>query len=400
MDPLEMEPLPPWEAANSKAAATVPSLQELVCGVLASHLDCFESLDVLPEHLAAVVRAHIQRDRRLLRDEGIAVWVEAVMAATSPGTGPSASARKLNLRWAASLTDDGLKLLAENCAHWAGALVELDLGFCEGIGDAGVQAIAPSLGGLRALVLNGCRRCGDASLVAIGRNAPGLERLEADLLQRVTDHGIQAIVRGCPALLDLRIGGCSRISNISTSLIADHCSQRLTRLGVGGCHSLTDLDLEEVGKCRALTHLDLCACAKLSDAGLKSIGKLAERQLKAHRVWEDRRAAAGGRPPCGPPPTLTHLNLGGLGRMSDDALLKLTVRAAHLLELDVRGCSRLTEDGLAKALAGYSADGVQAAPSLAMPKLTHLVLCGLPGSASERVIDLILRVRPKISLVR
>ena len=48
----DIEPLPPWEASNPKAA-TVPSLQELVCGVLASHLNCFESLDVLPEHLAS-----------------------------------------------------------------------------------------------------------------------------------------------------------------------------------------------------------------------------------------------------------------------------------------------------------------------------------------------------------
>ena len=126
----DIEPLPPWEASNPKAA-TVPSLQELVCGVLASHLNCFESLDVLPEHLASVVRAQIQRDRRLLSDDGISVWVEAVMAATSSGT--SAGARKLNLRWASSLTDDGLKLLSQNCAHWAAALVELDLGFCEGI---------------------------------------------------------------------------------------------------------------------------------------------------------------------------------------------------------------------------------------------------------------------------
>ena len=117
---------------------------------------------------------------------------------------------------------------------------------------------------LRTLTLTGCTSCGDKGLISIGRNVPSLERLEAELLHRVTDHGIQAIVRGCKgALGDLRIGGCTRITSVSTSLIADHLAPKLSRLGVGGLSSLTDLDMEDVGRCRALTWLDLCACPKL-----------------------------------------------------------------------------------------------------------------------------------------
>ena len=61
------EPLPPWlPSAAASSPASVPTLQDMVCTVLARHLHCFESLDDLPEHLAASVKAAVQRDRRLL----------------------------------------------------------------------------------------------------------------------------------------------------------------------------------------------------------------------------------------------------------------------------------------------------------------------------------------------
>ena len=181
---------------------------------------------------------------------------------------------------------------------------------------------------------------------------------------------------------------------MSTSLIADHCAPRLRRLGLGGLSSLTDLDLEDVGRCHSLTWLDLCACSKLSDTGLKSIGRLAERQMKARAKWQSTAAAATAEAP----PVLVHLDLGGLGRLSDEGLHKLTVRMPHLHKLDLRGCGRLTEDGLARALAGYTVAGVQVAPSLTMPELQSLTVSSLPA-ASEAVISLIQQSRPRLTIV-
>ena len=255
VEEAELEPLPPWVSKAAPAAPGVPSLQDLICSVLAQHLHEMESLDYLPDHLASSVRAAIQRDRRLLGDNGIGIWLESVAM--------GGTARRLNLRWASKLTNVALVTLSQGDS-WCANLLELDLGFCEGIGDEGLQALAPTLRSLRTLTLTGCTSCGDKGLISIGRNVPSLERLEAELLHRVTDHGIQAIVRGCKgALGDLRIGGCTRITSVSTSLIADHLAPKLSRLGVGGLSSLTDLDMEDVGRCRALTWLDLCACPKL-----------------------------------------------------------------------------------------------------------------------------------------
>jgi hypothetical protein len=281
------EPLPPWAAKASAArqGQDVPSLQTILCGFLSRHLHLFESLDDLPEHLASIVRSAIERDHRLLTDEGLGVWLEAASR--------GGSTTKLNLRWAAKLSDAGMKCFADShYIDWARSLVELDLAFCDAISDAGVQDLAPCMPALRALILTGCTKLGDGACKAVGHHCPSLERCELELMQRTTDIGVQALVRGCPGLSDLRVGGCSRLSNISTSLIADHCSSTMRRLGLGGCSALNDLDLEDVGKVVTLTWLDLCACPKVSDAGIKQIGMLAARQMKAYALWEDNWGGA------------------------------------------------------------------------------------------------------------
>ena len=55
-------------------------------------------------------------------------------------------------------------------------------------------------------------------------------------------------MRGCRRLVELLLGGCHRLSSISTSLISDHLGNTLRRLGLGGLASICDVDLEDVGK--------------------------------------------------------------------------------------------------------------------------------------------------------
>ena len=95
----------------------VRTLQELVCAFLARHLHTLALLDDLPEHLAATVRDSIRRDRSLLGDDGLGVWLDAVLE-----TGDT---RQLSLRWAQGLTDSGLGQLLSR-PEWASTLVALD----------------------------------------------------------------------------------------------------------------------------------------------------------------------------------------------------------------------------------------------------------------------------------
>jgi hypothetical protein len=396
----EAEPLPPWAARAGAVPGVVPSLQTLVCRCLAQHLHAIESLDDLPEHLADTVREAIQQDRRLLSDSALAVW----LGAASRG----GSATKLTLRWASALSDEGMRVLATAEPEWAASLVELDMGYCENVTDAGLVVLAPAMTSLRALVLTGCTRCGDGACKSVGHHCSRLERCELELLQRVTDVGVQAIVRGCPMLSELRVGGCHRLSSISTSLIADHCSRSMRRLGLGGIADLNDVSLEDVGKCVGLEWLELCACPKVSDAGIKQIGLLAAKQMKAFTAWDEaqqqqqqqRGASAPAAAAAVPPSTLRHLDLGGLGRLTDTGLHKLLSRTRHLTSLDLRGCARLTEDGLANALANSDKHGVRVPGVMLVPNLQSVVLLALPDAASERVVSVVEAARPGLKITR
>ena len=161
--------------------------------------------------------------------------------------------------------------------------------------------------------------------------------------------------------------------------------------------TLNDVDCEDIGRLGGLTALDLCACPRISDAGLKQIGLLAGRQAKALAQWEALPDAFRAATP--PPPALTHLDLGGLSRVSDAALSKLLARTPQLTSLDLRGCSRLSADGLAGCLAGCTSAGVQTTPSLPVPRLALLVLSCVEA-ATDGVVEKILVARPALKLTR
>ena len=95
---------------------------------------------------------------------------------------------------------------------------------------------------------------------------------------------------------------------------------------------------------------------------------------------------------------LSHLDLGGLQRLSDEALLKLTSRARHLASIDLRGCGRLTDGGLTAALASRTIDGVQSAPELALPCLRVLTLTACPA-ASDAALRIIREARPSVDVL-
>ena len=69
------------------------------------------------------VRASIRRDRSLLSDDGLGVWLDALLETGDT----SGDGRQLSLRWAQGLTDSGLGQLRAR-GEWASTLVALDSG--------------------------------------------------------------------------------------------------------------------------------------------------------------------------------------------------------------------------------------------------------------------------------
>jgi len=181
---------------------------------------------------------------------------------------------------------------------------------------------------------------------------------------------------------------------VTPSILADHCSGTLRRLGLGGMRDLIDVNCEDIARCAGLEWLELRACARISDTGVKQIGLLAGRQSRARAGWSAEEGAG-----KSPPPALTHLDLGGVGRLSDEGLGKLLSRAVHIRTLDLRGCSSLTADGQARALLGQTISGVPTTVSQSppLPDLGRVTLSACcPGADDLR--RLFVRCRPNVTL--
>eukprot|EP01052_Picozoa_sp_SAG31_P014471 SAG31_NODE_901_length_11133_cov_9.476799_6_plen_165_part_00 len=94
------------------------TLVEQCCRVLAKNLHQLRTLDQMPEELAATVADMVETDRKMLHDDGLAVWLGAVVGMQFATCKPANVDRtkkvehELCLRWAENITDRGLRHLA------------------------------------------------------------------------------------------------------------------------------------------------------------------------------------------------------------------------------------------------------------------------------------------------
>ena len=93
--------------------------------------------------------------------------------------------------------------------------------------------------------------------------------------------------------------------------------------------------------------------------------------------------------------SLASLSLRNNGRLrSCDGL----ERCIRLWTVDLRGCDRLTADGLCAALAASTADGVATAPTLPLPALRSVTLTAC-AAATPTAVELLRRTRPGVRIV-
>lgn len=296
---------------------------ELCLDVIATHLHTFQSFGhMIPHHLMKEILD--RRKNETMTDHDLPLFLETTFEAVPPE-----ELTFLSLKSCRSVSDEGFKLVFASCQ----SLTALDLSFCELLTDNALQAMAKSCCALESLDLTACRFITDAGCGSISR-LRSLTELDLSLCNKVTDLGIQAIVRSAgPRLRSLNLGDIRQMSNISVQLVADHCSS-LRSLSIAGSMKVMDLDVGDVCKhALLLQSLNLRACRRLTDGCLKYIGNLLRLQ---HRK---------GHPP------LTSLDLGGCSRLTDDGVATILPSCSSLTHLDLRGCKQLTpriEELLAK----------------------------------------------------
>ena len=145
------------------------------------------------------------------------------MAAAMCGRMPSLT--KLDLSWSSSLTDEGVRAVAE-----VTSLTELNLCGCWNVTDDGVWSVA-GLTALRVLNLNACFR--------------------------LTDAGLRTVA-GFTSLTHLSLNGCSKVTDEGLLEVASLTA--LTELYLEGCCSVTDAGMQHLSGCKKLTFLALTDC--------------------------------------------------------------------------------------------------------------------------------------------
>mmetsp|Transcript_18525 Transcript_18525/g.36069 ORF Transcript_18525/g.36069 Transcript_18525/m.36069 type:complete len:360 (+) Transcript_18525:35-1114(+) len=307
----------PWTAKPQREAAGgrgPASLLELCTDAIAQHLHAMPHvLDVLPHHIMKEVLD--RRKNEKMTDSDVPLLLSTTFEVVSPDDVDFLSFKNCH-----KVTSDGIKVVFDNCP----ALTSLDLSFCELIGDDALKGLAERCPSLRGLDLTGCRAITDEGCTHLAR-LKRLESLRLELCNKVTDLGVQAVARGAgPSLTELNVGDVRQMTNISVQIIADHCTN-LTSLSIAGNMQAMDMDVADVcKKCLGMQSLNLRACRRLTDGCLKPIAAMLRGQHRRNI------------------PPLRALDLGGCGRLTDDAVCNMLPLCSSLTLLDLRGCKNLT----------------------------------------------------------
>ncbi|KAI4378896.1 hypothetical protein MLD38_016315 [Melastoma candidum] len=290
---------------------------------------------------------------------------------------------KLSLIWCSSISSNGLRSLAGNCASLKSLdlqgcyvgdeglaavgecckhLEELNLRCCEGLSDVGLIQLATGCGrSLKSLGIAACPKITDVSLVTLGSQCASLEMFSMDS-EVMHDEGLLAVVRGCHQLKTLKLQ-CTNITDeglkaigccSSLELLALHNFQRITNLGLlavdkgckhlkslslSDCAHVTDKGLEAIATgCRDLMHLEINGCHSIGTLGLESVGRscmnLTELALLyCQRIGNDALIEIGRG--CR---FLQALHLVDCPHLGDDAISSIARGCPNLTKLHVRRC--------------------------------------------------------------
>ncbi|KAF2095691.1 RNI-like protein [Rhizodiscina lignyota] len=275
------------------------------------------------------------------------------------------------------LTDEGFSALAvavgENVRVWR----------MKSVWDVTGQAVLEMVNRAKALEeidLSNCRKVGDNLLArVVGWVVPEIPQQQQQAAQQmqmqlamqngryVRNGKMQQPVQqtvppgtviGCPALKALTLSYCKHITDRSMAHIAAHAAARLESIDLTRCTTITDAGFQHwsVWKFPNLKRLVLADCTYLTDQAIVGIVGAA-RGLKvldlsfccALSDTSTEILALG-------LPNLTHLNLAFCGSAVSDASLRAV--GLHLLdlqELSVRGCVRVTKQGVRNVVDGCSA---------------------------------------------
>ncbi|KAK6117303.1 hypothetical protein DH2020_048948 [Rehmannia glutinosa] len=274
---------------------------------------------------------------------------------------------KLSLIWCSSITDVGLRSLAEKCkslrsldlqgcyigdkglaavGECCNFLEKLNLRFCEGLTDTGLVKLAIGCGGtLKSLGVAACAKITDISFEAVGSHCRSLESLSLDS-ETIHNKGLLAMAKGCSALKVLKLQ-CLNITDDALQAVGIFClsleslalysfqkftDSRLSELALLYCQRIESDGLSEIGKgCKFLQALHLVDCSAIGDDSICSI---------ARGIGDEALISIGQG--C----SLHHLNVSGCHQIGDAGIIAIARGCPQLSYLDVSVLQNLGDGAL------------------------------------------------------
>ena len=156
--------------------------------------------------------------------------------------------KSINLSFCSNFSEFGLKHLSSMTE-----LRELTLCSCE-VTDQGLRYLSEGSVQLHVLDISFCDKV-DQGLVYIAEGMPQLRTLSLNSCL-ITDDGLVKIAQSLTDLKTLNVGQCSKITDKSLNVIAQHCIN-LTHIDLYGCQSITTVGLERISQLPHLDHFNL-----------------------------------------------------------------------------------------------------------------------------------------------
>lgn len=164
----------------------------------------------------------------------------------------------------------------------------------------------------------------------------------------VTDLGVRFFAARAPDLVDIILQGCSNITDISMSAIAQFCKQ-VRVLNLSNCDKITNYSVQIIAQEVAshLQELNLNECRQITGCVLDYLAYYCPNIKKLY--LRDTSICGSEVASLCDAWSLTELNIHGLN-ISDSDLISITASQPHLEILDVSFCNNVTESGLREIL--------------------------------------------------
>ena len=271
----------------------------------------------------------------------------------------------------------------------------IDLSGCVWVTDDDLGAWSIQESQVHAVDLRSCHRVTDDGIVLISKVYRHLRSIVLADTIGITNKGLTALFAGCPELMQMNVSSCWWMSDSTLCTVALYCS-KLTQIDLRYCHHVTENGLLLlVEHCKSLTpnstlslvkgdryciavakyqpnltEIDLRGCSKVTEAGLCHLAK-AYKSLLPDKTLSFVKGDAYCEVVAGMQYDLTSINLRNCRGVTEDGLLLLVEQCPQLLpnstfslvkgdeycmavsehqpdltEIDLRDCSKVTEEGL------------------------------------------------------